>query len=63
MTHEDALNQLLSFSCPQLDNEESKKLGYQEYFIELHCYSFVIQAKMLGNCKYEIFSCKRVLKE
>lgn len=52
MTHEEALNKILSNACSSpLDGEDE---GWKEYAIELHCASFTVVAKPLGEGRYEI---------
>jgi hypothetical protein len=49
MTHEEALNLILSHACGGLTEEEMEKYdGFQEYTIELHCKRFVVKAKCLN---------------
>ena len=57
MTHKEVLNKLLAHSCGHLTDEELKKNGgVQKYTIELHCMSFTVEAKYLGNFKFKIVS-------
>lgn len=57
MTHEDALNEILSNACGMLDEDQVKANGgIQEYYLELHCSVIHVKAKSLGNLKYEIVS-------
>jgi len=59
MTHEDCLNHILAHACGRRTDEElSVSQGVQEYYIELHCHSYLVEAKPLGNLKYEILGMK-----
>lgn len=57
MTHEEAMNIILSNACPAEVNEVT---GINVYAIELHCARFEVMAKPLGNFRYEIKEVKRV---
>ncbi len=57
MTHEEALNKILSNACGRYSEEFVKDNGgVQEYHIELHCHEFLVKAKPLGALRYEIVS-------
>lgn len=60
MTHEEALNMMLADCCGQLTDEEVKNNGgVQTFHIELHCSSYTVAAKELGNLKYEVVSVEK----
>jgi hypothetical protein len=63
MTHEEALNLILSQACstPCEDNpdDSGSPRDYHEYAIELHCIRLVVEARHLGNLKYEIRAVKK----
>jgi hypothetical protein len=55
LSADDVLNQLLSNACGILTDDELKENGgWQEYHIELHCASFTMIARSLGDLKYEV---------
>lgn len=55
MTHEEVLNKLLAHCCGKLcDAETAKNGGIQHYVLDLHCCEYLVQAKPLGNGRYEI---------
>lgn len=58
MTHEDALNFLLSNCCGRLSDDELKKNGgVQEFCIQLHCKELLVKARKLENLsEYNILS-------
>jgi len=54
-TADDVLNMLLSHACGILSDEDLEENGgWQEYHIELHCASFIIVARSLGDLKHEV---------
>ncbi len=60
MTHEYALNFLLANACGMLSDDELKANGgWQEHHIALHCQSYVIVARHLGNLVYEVKDIRR----
>lgn len=64
ITHEEALNKILSQDCGRLDTDELKKNGgVQEFHLELHCARMLVKARYLGNLRYEIVSVEKVSEE
>lgn len=60
MTHEEALNRILSNSCGLLgDQELCTNGGIQEFRIECHCDTLIVKAKPIGNLKYQIISVEK----
>lgn len=55
MTHEEALNKILSEACPYHIED-----GVHQYSIELHCTRLIVLARPQGNLKYEIHSVEKV---
>lgn len=59
MTHEQALNEILSHACGMHPEADVQAKGFQEYLIQTHCMSFVVQAKPLGEYRYEIIGVRK----
>lgn len=56
MTNEEALNFILSHACGLLEDEDVERLGFQEFDVELHCHTFTVRARPLGNLRYQVIS-------
>jgi hypothetical protein len=55
MTHEEALNLLLSHACPVDDQND-----VSDFVVDLHCQRMRIKARYLGDLKYEIVACEAI---